>query len=207
MESKNNLDLWNKVCTTNPKNTKQAKNSGRTFTAILPQSQIKKATSIWGAYGSTWGLKDSVVSEPITLHEGNVLVRLTATFYYPGGEFTESTAGYLVRMTNKGYLSTDIDVYKKLSTDLLTKCLSKLGFNSDVFEGKFDDQGYKESLGRYSDYDLEVMLVDVSVLAEKLKAVSNIKGLIKLYNSNPRYAADEECSAMFSVKRQELQND
>ncbi len=31
---------------------------------------------------------------------------------------------------------------KKVETDSLTKCLSKLGFNADIFLGKFDDQRY-----------------------------------------------------------------
>lgn len=210
MEQSNNMDLWNKVCTTDPKNTREGKSSGRTYTAIQPQTQIKKATSIWGSYGDKWGLRDKIESDPIPLHEGNVLIKLTATFYYPKGSFQESTSGYLVRYVNKpngkSYLSTDIDVFKKLSTDLLTKCLSKLGFNSDVFEGRFDDQGYMDSLGRYNDYELESMLVDSQLLADKLKGINTIKALVKLYNSNPRYATDEECSTMFSVKRKEIEN-
>ena len=35
---------------------------------------------------------------------------------------------------------------KKLLTDLRSKCLSTLGFNSDVFEGKFDDNRYVQNL-------------------------------------------------------------
>jgi hypothetical protein len=33
---------------------------------------------------------------------------------------------------------------KKLITDLRSKCLSTLGFNSDVFEGLYDDNRYVE---------------------------------------------------------------
>ena len=38
------------------------------------------------------------------------------------------------------------DVHKKLKTDALTKGLSELGFNSDIFEGKFDDNKYVQEM-------------------------------------------------------------
>jgi hypothetical protein len=40
----------------------------------------------------------------------------------------------------------DDDFFKKVATDALTKGLSKLGFNADVFMGKFDDNKYVNSL-------------------------------------------------------------
>ena len=36
----------------------------------------------------------------------------------------------------------DADFAKKIETDALTKALSKLGFNADVFMGRFDDTKY-----------------------------------------------------------------
>ena len=36
----------------------------------------------------------------------------------------------------------DTDAYKKLETDTLTKALSRLGFNADIFEGLYDDPNY-----------------------------------------------------------------
>ena len=36
----------------------------------------------------------------------------------------------------------DDDFAKKVATDALTKGLSKLGFNADVFMGRFDDNKY-----------------------------------------------------------------
>ena len=36
----------------------------------------------------------------------------------------------------------DDDCIKKVQTDALTKGLSKLGFNADVFMGRFDDNKY-----------------------------------------------------------------
>ena len=38
------------------------------------------------------------------------------------------------------------DFAKKVETDTLTKALSKLGFNADIFLGKFDDTKYVEQM-------------------------------------------------------------
>ena len=40
------------------------------------------------------------------------------------------------------------DCVKKLQTECISKALSRLGFNSDVFEGKFDDNKYVEERER-----------------------------------------------------------
>ena len=42
----------------------------------------------------------------------------------------------------------DDNFAKKLETDTLTKALSKLGFNADIFLGKFDDIRYVEDLNK-----------------------------------------------------------
>ena len=50
----------------------------------------------------------------------------------------------MVILYTKHYYGTrhDDDAVKKVATDALTKGLSRLGFNSDVFEGLFDDNKY-----------------------------------------------------------------
>jgi len=45
----------------------------------------------------------------------------------------------------------DTDAYKKASTDGLTKLLSHLGFNADVFLGMFDDNKYVAGLQKEKD--------------------------------------------------------
>ena len=40
----------------------------------------------------------------------------------------------------------DTDCMKKATTDGLTKCLSFLGFNADIFLGKFDDCKYVQQV-------------------------------------------------------------
>ena len=40
----------------------------------------------------------------------------------------------------------DADCMKKATTDGLTKCLSMMGFNADIFLGKFDDSKYVQQV-------------------------------------------------------------
>jgi hypothetical protein len=68
------------------------------------------------------------------------LVVFKATFFYPTGEFPIINSISL--FTNNDMTKLDDNFAKKLETDSLTKAMSKLGFNADIFMGKFDDQRY-----------------------------------------------------------------
>jgi len=132
----NNMKIWDKVCVTDPEITKRVTQRGG-FTAIDAQAQLKRATEVFGPYGTGWGLTDLDYCM-IYDGEGNILeVTLTARFFYPGGEFP---------MSNDMRYRPGDECRKKLLTDLRSKSLSLLGFNSDVFEGKFDDNRYVQSL-------------------------------------------------------------
>jgi len=135
-DKKDNMKLWKQVCRTDPAITKKIEYGKRKFTAIDAQAQIKRATEIWGPYGSTWGVRSCKYGQ-IGNKEDRMDAMLQAIFYYPEGEFDIAT-DLKYRVGN--------DTAKKLLTDLTTKALSKLGFNSDVFEGKFDDDKYVAEL-------------------------------------------------------------
>ena len=130
------LDLWNKVCKTNPKYTREVKFGSRGFTAINPQYQIMKATEQFGPFGEGWGVRD----ERLWLIADGLL-GYQATLWYKNGtkvcEF-DINASITTHMGSK----LDDDCFKKVSTDALTKGLSKLGFNADVFLGLWDDNKY-----------------------------------------------------------------
>jgi hypothetical protein len=133
-QGNNNMALWTRVEKTNPKFTKLISYGQRRFTAIGAYYQIKTATQIWGPYGKTWGLKNS---EMEIVKIGNVdMAVYKATFYYPEGEFE-------IRNSIK---IADDEFLKKLETDTLTKALSRLGFNADVFLGLFEDIRYVNDL-------------------------------------------------------------
>jgi hypothetical protein len=134
----NNLELWNKVEKTNPKYTKKANVGGNNITSISPQYQIKNVTEQFGPYGKTWGFKKLEFDYTLASEFG--LVVLDAVFFYPDGEFPIKNAQKLFMDNAKTKI--DDNFAKKLETDTLTKSISKLGFNADIFLGLFDDVKY-----------------------------------------------------------------
>jgi pentatricopeptide repeat protein len=138
MEKQNNLKLWNRVNVTAPEHTKQAHNGRFSFTCVDPQWQTMIATEEFGAYGKGWGIRDA----KFTMLGGEGLsvpacMMLEATFWYTI-DGVECSFPYAVDMK---YRAGD-DCCKKLMTSLQSKCLSKLGFSSDVYIGLWDDVQY-----------------------------------------------------------------
>lgn len=139
-ESKTNnptgFDLWQQVCTTDPKHTKKVNSRGG-FTAINATYQMREATQVWGSYGSNWGVRD-LKWDYIRNGKGDIIeIVLEAIFYYPGKKEDSSFPLAADCLYKPGQ-----DCRKKLLTDFTTKCLSKLGFNADVFLGLYDDNKY-----------------------------------------------------------------
>jgi len=133
-----NLKLWNAVEKTNPKYTKQANVGGNKITSIAPQYQIMNVTEQFGSYGKTWGFKNIELDYTLVT-EFNLIV-FKAIFFYPGGEFP--TINSIKMFMDNAKTKIDDNFAKKLETDTLTKAISKLGFNADIFMGKFDDVKY-----------------------------------------------------------------
>lgn len=79
-----------------------------------------------------------------TLTESLGLVVLHAVFYFPGGEFPIKNAQNI--FIDNAKTKIDDNFAKKLETDTLTKAISKLGFNADIFMGLFDDVKYLQSV-------------------------------------------------------------
>ena len=139
--SKNNMALWNSVCETDPQFTKVVNQRGG-FTAIGAQSQLMKATELFGAMGTGWGIK----TEHIEKWEDVGLVVYQATLWYVGSDNKEHYVPIHSSIRYQVNGRIDDDFFKKVATDALTKGLSKLGFNADVFMGKFDDNKYVNAL-------------------------------------------------------------
>ena len=133
----NEMELWNKVCKTNPSYAKEVKYGARKFIAIDAHSQIMKATELWGPFGSTWGVTD----EKFTMLNEKLLL-YTAKLYY-GGDAAVGANSFLPLHSS---IELGQECIKKVATDALTKGLSKLGFNADVFLGKFDDNHYVQQM-------------------------------------------------------------
>ncbi len=130
----NNMDLWRKVEKTDPKHTKKVNQRGG-FTAISAHYQIMRATEVFGPIGQGWGYYSGA---PI-ISDGVILVPVTVWHGSRDNEFGPVLGGAELKDKNG---RMDSDAGKKAGTDALTKCLSQLGFNADVFLGKFDDNKY-----------------------------------------------------------------
>ena len=161
-----NLKLWDSVCVTDPAMTKKANVGGNKITSIKPQYQIKMATEAFGPYGQTWGFSDIEYNYSLE-HYG--LVVFKATFFFPEGEFVISNSIKIWKDNAKTKL--DDDFAKKCETDALTKALSKLGFNADIFMGYFDDMRYVEQAAEMTAKKSVPKAVDNSKLIGGIKKI------------------------------------
>jgi hypothetical protein len=177
--SKENLELWSKVEKTNPKYTKKANVKGNNITSIAPQFQIMNATEHFGIYGQSWGFK-SLNFDYSLKDEG--LVSLKAVFFFPKGEFEIINSISIWRDNAKTKI--DDNFAKKLETDALTKALSKLGFNADIFMGKFDDVRYVEEMKKeFAEPITKKVLTEkqFDVLCSNKAVLANIVTALKMY--------------------------
>lgn len=133
-------DFYKSVSKTNPKFVKNQQSGGRKISTIDPQSQTETATEKWGLYGKAWGVKD--IEFKTRLYGTTELMTLTGVFWFPDGEFPYSVSDKSFYISSKGKDVIDVDIEKKLLTSFKSKCLSLLGFNSDIFLGMFDDANY-----------------------------------------------------------------
>ena len=134
------MRLWNRVCKTDPATTKAVSYGTRQFTAIDAYAQIQRATEIWGPIGVGWGFTyklnwmDTAVAAEVRLWYAHEDVH---------AEVNACGCKSLYIGKDKKY---DDDAPKKAVTDGLTKAMSYLGFNADVFLGKFDDNKYVQQM-------------------------------------------------------------
>ncbi len=183
----NNLELWEKVCTTELGATKEFKGKGGfKGTAIDAQSQRKKATEIFGIFGIGWKVDKEdyhVVSLHDDRHYSKIFYRATLNFTYDGVEGSFPIASEIdVFSYSRNYDSWTMgnDLYKKVRTDAMTKGLSELGFNADVFEGKFDDNKYIQEL-KEKEGQKNKAPYDMSNAITKLESKKDPGDLIKLW--------------------------
>ena len=128
--SANNMAIWNLVCKTDVNHTKAVSYGKRKFTAIDAMYQIETATAMFGPFGFDWGVRDE------TFNVIDEIILYQAELYYPN----KGKEG-IIPLHSSIMFDKD-DSVKKVATDALTKGLSKIGFNADVFLGEFDGNKY-----------------------------------------------------------------
>lgn len=173
-EGNKNYSLWNKVCTSKSKYLKSVKKGAYEFTAIQAQSQIMDATGLWGPMGLNWGIHD-VKEMPSPEWSVTYLI----TLFYKDPNNPESI-GYVKHigsaqweMDTRSGVKKVSDAPKMALTDGITKCLSQLGFNADVYLNLWDDNKYvrevkdneKKEYINQAAHDLEKMQKDVYKMA------------------------------------------
>jgi hypothetical protein len=163
------MRIWNAVSRTDIDHTKPVSFGARKFTAIDAHYQIMEATRIFGPIGEGWGYQN--IYDTICLQDGKVLAWCDVTIWWsiPGtweGIKAPSKrnrfgpirgCAVLIGASADGKSKApDTDAFKKSSTDALTKGLSHLGFNADVFLGMFDDNKYVAELKKDKEAALSV---------------------------------------------------
>lgn len=144
--SDKNLSIWSQVEKTDLSYAKKVNQRGG-YTAISPQYQLRQATKVFGSYGKGFGLSESDFD--MSLFESLGVVMHKAKFFYvTGGERVEFPISNAIQATTGvgDKKRVDVDFAKKVETNTVSKALSKLGFNADVFMGMFEDNQYMQEL-------------------------------------------------------------
>lgn len=136
-----NLKIWNAVCETDPNNTKKMTH-GAKLTAIDAYSQLKAATEQFGPVGKGWGWNVQDIQYP----PNDTIIIHIQMWWMDEKLATYEVFGQALLFTKGSDPKPDADAAKKALTDAITKGLSYLGFNADVFLGKFDDSKYVEKM-------------------------------------------------------------
>lgn len=131
-----NKTLWDKVEKTPEQIIEKVDaGDGKQLNSVSSIHRIKKATEIFGTYGDKWGIKNLKHSEK-TIFNNLVLATLDATFFYEYEnkkvEFEISNSLAIVSVKDK-QMQVNYTYRKAIETDTITKALSRLGFNADIY--------------------------------------------------------------------------
>lgn len=159
--SDKNMQIWDKVSTTDTRYTKAAEVGGQKITSLNGTAMIMKATEVFGpvGIGFGWSIIEERFDEGSEMVSGegdkrlvlgrelNHTIKIRFWFELDGkrGEIEQyGCTRYLYK--SKYGTTTDGEAPKKSLTDAIKKSLSMLGFSADVFLGMFDDHTYVEQL-------------------------------------------------------------
>jgi len=135
-----NMDIWNNLCASDPKYLKKISFGARSFTAIDPQYQVMKMTEQFGPVGEGWGWHSTTEIVNVSNGDSAVLAHVTVWHGSPSNSFGAFTGCRKFFDATKGRMAEDAP--KMAVTDGLTKALSHIGCDADVFLGKMDGNKY-----------------------------------------------------------------
>jgi hypothetical protein len=167
-----NLKLWKSVSTTDPAYAKGFNNGSYSGTAVDSMWQVMKATEKFGPFGIGWGLSDESY-QIVTLDEKTKIVIYTGVLWYwwegKQGNFPVTSSVRIMYQARSERVIYDDEATKKAQTNAISKGLSRLGFSSDVFLGKFDDSKYVELAKAIADAERVIDDVQFAGLSKLLK--------------------------------------
>jgi len=133
----NTMELWDKVCVSDPAQLKKVTMRGG-FISIDAHSQVKAVTEAFGPAGEGWKFEvEEIQSNPeFFLVKVSVFRAIVNPKADTRGAWAEPIVQYGCEKWGTG--PTAKDTPKKAVTDGLTKCFSYWGFNADVFMGEWD---------------------------------------------------------------------
>ena len=135
-----NMDIWNNLAPSDPKYLKKISFGARSFTAIDPQYQVMKMTEQFGPVGEGWGWHSTTEVVSVSNGDSAVLAHVTVWHGSPANTFGAFTGCRKFFDAAKGRMAEDAP--KMAVTDGLTKALSHIGCDADVFLGKMDGNKY-----------------------------------------------------------------
>lgn len=156
-----NMQIWEKVSTTDTRYTKAAEVGGQKITSLNGTAMIMKATEIFGpvGIGFGWSVMEERFDPGAEMFVGvgdkraslglelNHTIKINFWFELDGKRGQIEQYGCTKYLYKSKYgTTTDGEAPKKSLTDAIKKSLSMLGFSADVFLGMFDDDEYVNQL-------------------------------------------------------------
>lgn len=192
-------DIWNQVCQSElfgeemEQFLKQVTYGQRSYTTIDAYQQIKKATEIFGPFGVGWGIShiDKIAEIPVQKKTNDGVVTGTQLFlkvvmFYVWNGHGEGVETHTVPLVQDIFVDASGDSGKKMITDCITKFLSYLGFNFDVFQGRFDGNKMTGAKAK------EEQVVQLKALANSLLSPEKADSVIDYHKRREWRKADVE---------------
>ena len=137
MQKKQNMDLWLALAPSDMKYLKKVEFGARKFTSIDPQYQIMKMTEKFGPVGVGWGYN---VEYDYPSSNDMILIVAKVSIWTTLPENIFGPVAGTRTFWHKDMKRPAEDAGKMALTDALTKGLSHLGCDADVFLGKHDNK-------------------------------------------------------------------
>jgi len=137
-----NMDIWESLTKSDPKYLKKISFGARSFTAIDPQYQVMKMTQQFGPIGVGWGWHSTTEFVQVSNGDTAVLAHVIVWHTDIQNSFGAFTGCRKFFDAAKGRMAEDAP--KMAITDGLTKALSHIGCDADVFLGKMDGNKYNQ---------------------------------------------------------------